>query len=149
MNTIKLSPRAVSPEFLKGYWNHSIGFDRMLDTLLNSEGSFKALQANYPPYDIVKESESTWRIIMALAGFNEKDISVEQKENTLTITGQVSSNEDYVFKGIAKRKFNKIFPLVEGSEVTHASLKNGLLEVTVSVVIPEEKKPKLIPINNS
>ncbi len=136
----------IKPEIWRGYWKHSIGFDRMVNTLLNSIETF---EGNYPPYDIVKESDSTWRIVIALAGFKEEDIAVEQKENIVTIVGYSNSDKEYVVQGIAKRKFKKIFPLVEGAEVTNATLKNGLLEVTINVVIPEEKKPKLIPINNN
>ncbi len=139
--------RQIAPEFWKGYWKHSIGFDRMVDTLMDTEGSFKAFQDNYPPYDIVKQSETNWKIVMALAGFQDTDISVEQKENVLTIRGNTQPEGEYVFKGIATRKFKKVFPLVEGAEVTEASLKNGLLEVNINIAIPEEQKPKLIPIN--
>ena len=74
-------------------------------------------------------------------------IFVEQKENVLTIRGNTQPEGEYVFKGIATRKFKKVFPLVEGAEVTEASLKNGLLEVNINIAIPEEQKPKLIPIN--
>ena len=148
MNMI-MNTRPVSPEFWNDYWKHSIGFDRVVDNIVNSVGSFAAFEGNYPPYDIVKESESDWKIIMALAGFKEEDISVHQKETILTITGCNKSDEEYVFKGIAKRKFKKIFPLVEGSEITNASLKDGLLEISINIAIPEEKKPRMIPINNN
>jgi molecular chaperone IbpA len=84
-----------------------------------------------------------------VAGFKEEEITVEQKENILTITGDSHTDGEYVFKGIATRKFRKVFPLVEAAEVTQAALKNGLLEININVAIPEEQKPKLIPINNS
>lgn len=136
----------ISPEFWKGYWRHSIGFDRMVDTLINSVDTF---EGNYPPYDIVKDSDYNYRIVMALAGFTEDDITVEKKEQVLTIEGQTTIEDSYIYKGIASRKFKKIFPLAEGADVISASLKNGLLEVNIEVTIPEDKKPRLIPISNS
>jgi molecular chaperone IbpA len=136
----------ISPEFWKGYWRHSIGFDRLVDTLLNSTDSF---EGNYPPYDIVKESDYDYKIVMALAGFTDEDISVEKKEQVLTISGESKQQDTYLYKGIANRKFKKIFPLTEGADVTGASLKDGLLEVNINIAIPEEKMPKLIPINTN
>ena len=135
----------ISPEFWKGYWRHSIGFDRMVNTLINSLDSF---EGNYPPYDIVKDSDYNYRIVMAVAGFTENDISVEKKEQVLTIVGETSVEDSYIYKGIASRKFKKIFPLAEGADVLSASLKNGLLEVNIEVTVPEEKKPKIISISN-
>ncbi len=136
----------ISPEFWKGYWKHSIGFDRLVDTLLNSTEAF---EGNYPPYDIVKESDYDYKIVMALAGFTEQDISLEKKEQVLTISGESNSTDTYLYKGIANRKFKKVFPLAEGADVMNASLKDGLLEVSINVALPEEKMPKLIPINNN
>ena len=134
----------ISPEFWKGYWRHSVGFDRMVDTLINSLDTF---EGNYPPYDIVKDSDYNYRIVMAVAGFTEDDITVEKKEQVLTIEGQTTIEESYIYKGIASRKFKKVFPLAESADVVSASLKNGLLEVNIEVTIPEDKKPKLIDIS--
>ena len=148
MNMLMSSNR-ISPEFWKGYWKHSIGFDRMVNTILNGIESDAFFESNYPPHDIIKTSDVNWKIILAVAGFKEEEITVEQKENILTITGDSHTDGEYVFKGIATRKFRKVFPLVEAAEVTQAALKNGLLEININVAIPEEQKPKLIPINNS
>ena len=136
-----MSSKRISPEFWKGYWKHSIGFDRMVNTMLNGIESDAFFESNYPPHDIVKTSDVNWKIILAVAGFKEEEITVEQKENILTITGDSLTDGEYVFR--------KVFPLVEAAEVTQAALKNGLLEININVAIPEEQKPKLIPINNS
>ena len=136
----------ISPEFWKGYWRHSVGFDRMVNTLVNSLDSF---EGSYPPYDIVKDSDYNYRIVMAIAGFTEDDITVEKKEQVLTIEGQTTIEDSYIYKGIASRKFKKVFPLAEGADVISASLKNGLLEVNIEVTVPEDKKPKIISISNN
>ena len=143
MNMLMQLPN-ISPEFWKGYWRHSVGFDRMVDTLINSLDTF---EGNYPPYDIVKDSDYNYRIVMAVAGFTEDDITVEKKEQVLTIEGQITIEDNYIYKGIASRKFKKVFPLAESADVVSASLKNGLLEVNIEVTIPEDKKPKLIDIS--
>ena len=104
-------------------------------------------EGSYPPYDIVKDSDYNYRIVMAIAGFTEDDITVEKKEQVLTIEGQTTIEDSYIYKGIASRKFKKVFPLAESADVVSASLKNGLLEVNIEVTIPEDKKPKLIDIS--
>ena len=116
----------------------------MVNTLINSLDTF---EGNYPPYDIIKDSDYNYRIVMAVAGFTEDDISVEKKEQVLTIEGQSTIEDSYIYKGIASRKFKKVFPLAESADVVSASLKNGLLEVNIEVTIPEDKKPKLIDIS--
>ena len=142
--------RQIAPDFWKGYWKHSIGFDRMVDTLLDTEGSFKGFQDNYPPYDIVKSGEDSYCIEMALAGFTKEEISVEVKEEYLTIAGDASDrhdNSDYVHKGIAKRGFQKRFLLSDTIEVEGAELTDGVLHIKLKENIPEEQRPKLITIN--
>ena len=133
----------ISPEFWKGYWRHSIGFDRLVDTLLNSTDSF---EGNYPPYDIVKESDYDYKIVMALAGFTDEDISVEKKEQVLTISGESKQQDTYLYKGIANRKFHRRWTIADTIQVTGAEFTDGILRVQLENVVPDEKKPKKIEI---
>lgn len=146
---------SFTPDFWKGYWKHSVGFDRMVNTLTriiddqNAAGTSDPFEGNYPPYDIIKDSDYNYRIVMAVAGFTEDDINVEKKEQVLIIRGETTITDSYIYKGISSRKFQKVFPLAEGADIVSASLKNGLLEINIEVTIPEDKKPKLIPISNN
>ena len=123
---------------------YTIGFDRLMDdwakTLAGSNTT------NFPPYNIIKKDDKTI-LEFALAGYSKNDVSIVQERNRLTISGKKEdTEEDYTFKGIAYRAFTKTFILGEYTKVSNASFKDGLLRVEVELVIPEEKKPKQIPI---
>lgn len=123
-----------------------IGFNSMFDRLNSVHNT--ATHQSYPPYNIVKVEEDVFRIDLALAGFDKKDVEVSIDNGTLVIKGEVSTEEtgEAVHKGIAARKFTRTFALGEYMEVTGAELKNGLLSVTVEKIVPEDKKPKTIKI---
>ena len=102
-----------------------IGFDRMLDNIPASNNN---ADSGYPPYDIVKSGEDKYCIEMALAGFTKDEISVEVKEEYLTIAGDASDrhdNSDYVHKGIGRRAFQKKFCLNDTVEVKGLILPMG------------------------
>jgi molecular chaperone IbpA len=99
----------------------------------------------------VKHEDDRFEIAIAVAGFNEKDLFVEQKENILTIASKdvdLNGNKEYLHKGIATRKFNKAFTLGEFVEVQEVALVDGILSVYLEKNIPEEKKPKKFAINS-
>lgn len=123
-----------------------IGFNHTLDRL-NSIHNASAHQS-YPPYDIVKVDEDSYRVDIAVAGFDKKDIEVTVDNGTLVIKGEISteSPEEVLHKGIATRKFTRTFALGEYMEVVSAEFKNGMLSVLVDRIVPEEKKPKTIKI---
>ena len=123
-----------------------IGFNHTLDRL-NSIHNASAHQS-YPPYDIVKVDEDSYRVDIAVAGFDKKDIEVTVDNGTLVIKGEVGteSSEEVLHKGIATRKFTRTFALGEYMEVVSAEFKNGMLSVLVDRIVPEEKKPKTIKI---
>ena len=125
----------------------SIGFDSMFDRLER----LQTQQEGYPPHNVVKHSEDNYEIALAVAGFNEKDLTVEQEENVLTIASKDvdSGNIEYIHKGIGTRKFKKTFTLGEFIEVDSVSLVNGILSVYLVKNIPEEKKPKTFSIGAS
>ena len=126
---------------------YSIGFDRMLDTLLDENVS----TTNYPPYNIVKVSDSEYAIQIAIAGFGKDDIEIETKENTLTVKSVEKKEElvddvEYLHKGISNRAFTRSFTIADDVVVQGATFENGLLNVQLERIIPEEKKPRLIKI---
>ena len=105
-------------------------------------------QNSYPPYNIIKENDDVYRIDIALAGFDKEDINISVDNSTLIIKGELSTDEDkhVVHKGIATRKFTRSFSLGEFMEVTGAEFKNGMLNIDIERIVPEEKKPKTIQI---
>ena len=131
----------------------TVGFDRMfsmLDQLGGAEGSVPA----YPPYNIERSGENAFRISVAVAGFTDADLSIEAKENTLTIHGEKQTNDeeetgDVLYQGIAARTFERSFQLADYVQVKGASLENGLLHVDLEREIPEAMKPRAVPITSS
>ena len=124
-----------------------IGFNHTLDRL-NSIHNASAHQS-YPPYDIVKIDEDTYRVSLAVAGFDKKDIEVSVDNSTLIVKGEILDAEEsgeILHKGIATRKFTRTFALGEYMEVIGAEFKNGMLNIDVERIVPEEKKPKTIKV---
>ena len=125
-----------------------IGFDSLFDDLtrMTSQQSL-----NYPPYNIVKQTDDTFYIEVAVAGFSEGEVNVHLDNRVLTIKGQAQRTEDvateYLHRGISSRDFVREFTLAEHVEVINASQKDGILTIYLERVIPEEKKPKAIAIN--
>ena len=108
----------------------------------------------YPPYNIERTGENDYRITVAVAGFAEPDLTIEAKENTLTIRGEKQAKTDEqkgetLYQGIAARAFERVFQLADYVQVKGASLENGLLHVDLVREIPEAKKPRQIPIGNA
>jgi molecular chaperone IbpA len=134
-------------------YRSTVGFDRMfsmLDQLGGVEGSVPA----YPPYNIARSGENAFRISVAVAGFTDADLSIETKENRLTIRGEKRTNDeektgDVLYKGIAERTFDRSFQLADHVQVKEANLENGLLHVDLVRELPEAMKPRAIPITRS
>ena len=122
-----------------------IGFNRELSRLNTAH---KTNSQSYPPYDLLKLDEDTYKISLAIAGFSKDDINVSVDNGTLIIKGEIVevTDAEVVHKGIAGRKFTRTFALGEYMEVTSAELKDGMLHVHVVRIIPEDKKPKVIDI---
>lgn len=123
-----------------------IGFNHTLDRLNSIHNA--STHQSYPPYDIVKVDDDSYRVDIAVAGFDKKDIEVSVDNGTLVIKGEVLTEEtkEVLHKGIATRKFTRTFALGEYMEVILAEFKNGMLSVEVERIVPEEKKPKTIKI---
>jgi len=125
----------------------AIGFDKVFDRLqgINSLSG----QSTYPPYNIIKLSDEEYLIEIACAGFDMDDFDIEVLDRVLTITGNVGPGDpdvDYVHKGIAARSFARKFTLSDTVEVEGATFKQGMLNVVLRNVIPEERKPRKIAI---
>jgi molecular chaperone IbpA len=134
------------------FYRSTVGFDRLfsaLDQLVGLEGP----APSYPPYNIERTGENAYRISVAVAGFTDADLSIEAKENTLTIRGEKQMHDEetreLLYRGIAARTFERSFQLADYVEVRGASLENGLLHVDLVREIPEVMKPRVIPIMNS
>ena len=128
---------------------HTIGYDNIFDHFNDMFETSNSLQTNYPPYDIVKHSDTHYDIQVALAGYSKDDIEVEVKENTLSIKSVKKDEDDKVevlHRGISKRYFERSFTIADDVKVNSAELKDGLLIVSLERVIPEHKKPRLIKI---
>jgi len=129
----------------------TIGFDRfsdLIDTAMRTEDN----TPSYPPYNIEKLSDDTYRIAVAVAGFTEPDLTITLQENTLTVSGRhQEKSEDkesnFLYKGIATRSFERKFNLADHVKVEKADLSHGLLTVLLKRELPETVKPRMIPIN--
>src|SRR5262245_8782519 len=121
-------------------YRSTVGFDRLAN-LLETVTQFDPSTTSYPPYNIEQVAENDYRISMAVAGFSDKDLSVELKEGVLTITGKRGGEEPktrFLYQGIAGRTFERRFQLADHMEVRGARLEHGLLHVDIARVIPEE-----------
>jgi molecular chaperone IbpA len=133
-------------------YRSTVGFDRMfslLDRVSGADGG----TPTYPPYNIERTGENAYRITVAVAGFSDEDLTLEAKENTLTIRADKQSKTDEtaaetLYQGIAARGFERVFQLADHVEVKGANLKHGLLHVDLVREVPEAMKPRQIPIQN-
>jgi molecular chaperone IbpA len=138
MRTYDLSPLMRS----------TIGFDR-ISRLFEAATRLEDEAPSYPPYNIEKSGEDTYRITMAVAGFSPAELDVTVNQNTLVISGrQREDRKDatYLHRGIAARAFERRFDLADTVKVVDARLENGLLHVNLVREIPEAKKPRQIQI---
>jgi molecular chaperone IbpA len=134
-------------------YRSTVGFDRMF-SMFDELGGVEGEASSYPPYNIERTGEDAYRISVAVAGFTEANLSIEAKENRLTIRGQKRTDDqekagDVLYQGIAARTFERTFQLADYVEVKGANLVNGLLHVDLVREIPEAMKPRTIPIASS
>jgi len=124
----------------------TIGFDRLFNDMLRVNSI--NVQQNYPPYNIIRNDDTNYEIQIAISGFSEKNIDITLTDNQLVITGENTDEDtrDWVYRGIASRKFIRTFALSDDVVVNSAKVKNGLLIVSLEHIIPDEKKPKKIPV---
>jgi molecular chaperone IbpA len=132
-------------------YRSTVGFDRLF-SMFDQLGGVEGSAPTYPPYNIERTGENSYRVTVAVAGFTEAELSLETKENTLTIRGEKQAksetNGEVLYQGIAARAFERRFQLADYVEVKGASLENGLLHVDLAREIPEAMKPRQIRIGS-
>lgn len=131
-------------------YRSTIGFDN-LSSLLDTVSQRDNNQTSYPPYNIELVEEDNYRITMAVAGFEQRELDIEVEKQTLTVSGRKDSDEDsrtYLHKGIAGRGFERRFRLADHVKVSGARLENGLLHIELLRELPEAMKPRSIQIQS-
>ncbi len=128
----------------------TVGFDhlmRMMDSAMRADSASET----YPPYNIEKLGEDTYRIVVAVAGFSEDEITITVQDNTLVIAGKAARDKnkvEYLYRGIAGRAFEKHFQLADFIKTGTAFMENGLLKIELIREIPEAMKPRTIQIQS-
>ena len=124
----------------------AIGFEHLFDLLKNQ--TTESVE-NYPPYDIVRTGDDTFRINLAIAGFAPADIDIMAQQNLLIVSGRKSEGEkvEYLYQGISARAFERRFNLADYVEVENASFVNGVLQLNLARKVPEAMKPRRIEIS--
>jgi molecular chaperone IbpA len=137
--------------YVATYPKHWVGFESLFNDLEKYAGDALKKIPNWPPYNIRKLDDTKYVIEIACAGFSKSDIELTMSNDELHIDGKmnVDPNASYLHKGIAERAFNRSFTLADSVVVKNASLVNGMLKVFLEHVIPENKKPKIIPIGET
>ena len=131
----------------------TVGFDRLFDMLENSNAG--QAQENYPPFDLIKLGDNDYRIELAVAGFKPDEIDITAQQNVLLVTGrkkeeaEEGKGNDYIYRGIATRSFERRFALADHIQVRGADMKDGLLSIELKREIPEAMKPKKINIGGA
>ena len=142
MRTFDLSP----------LYRSTVGFDRLF-SMLDKTAGFD-VGTTYPPYNIERTGENSYSVTIAVAGFSEGELTVEAKENSLTVKGEKASETEarrteLLYQGIAARAFERVFRLADFVEVKAAKLENGLLHIDLVREVPETMKPRTIRINTA
>jgi len=130
------------------YRRSTVGFDRLFNLL---ESGMRE-DDGYPPFDIERQGEDSYRITLAVAGFRPDEIEIVAQQNQLIITGKRAEDKDqgqYLHRGIAARPFERRFQLADFVEVRSASFDNGMLRIDLQRVLPEAMKPRKIEISGN
>ncbi len=140
MRTIDFSP----------LYRSAVGFDRLAALLETASAAETA--SGYPPYNIETTGENAYRIEIAVAGFRPDELSLEVRENLLSVQGRKAAADEakrYLHRGLAERNFDRRFQLADHVEVTEAKLADGLLSISLKREIPEALKPRKIEIKSA
>src|SRR5215212_5451130 len=130
----------------------TVGFDRLFDMLENN--GLGQTQENYPPFDLIKLGDNEFRIELAVAGFKPNEIDITAQQNVLIVSGRKSEESsqkgnDYIYRGIANRSFERRFALADHIQVKGADIRDGMLAIELVREIPEAMKPRKIAIGGS
>jgi molecular chaperone IbpA len=132
---------------LSPYRRSTVGFDRLFNLL--ETGNVADAAEGYPPFDIVRDSEDSYRITLAVAGFRPDEIEIVAQQNQLSVSGKKAeekADSQYIHRGIATRSFDRRFQLADFVEVRSANFQDGLLSISLQRVVPEAMKPRKIEI---
>ena len=131
------------------FWRTSIGFDRLFDLINSNAQQLPTQEPGFPPYDITRTGDDSYRITLAIAGFSPDEIAITAQQNLLTVAGNKPDDgkQEFVHRGITGRNFDRHFSLADHVEVVGATCENGLLQIELVRRIPEAMKPRRIPIN--
>lgn len=127
----------------------AIGFDRLARLMDSVQAGAEA--SAYPPYNIEKLGEDSYRITMAVAGFSQDDLDLTVQDNTLVVTGRTANEAqktEVLYRGIAGRAFERRFVLADHIMVEGAEMQNGLLHINLKRVVPESLKPRRVAIQS-
>jgi molecular chaperone IbpA len=130
------------------FFSRVVGIERLFGI---AETLSQVAESSFPPYNIVKVGDNDYRIELAVAGFSLEELTVETKERVLAVTGERKRNEDeasseFIVRGIANRGFKREFPLADFLEVKGASLKDGILSISLKREVPESQKHRKVDI---
>jgi molecular chaperone IbpA len=135
---------------LAPFYRNTVGIDRLFDRITRQIDA--ASTGNYPPYDIVVTSDSTYEIRVAAAGFQLEEIDIEYHEGQLTVTGsrnaETQTNIEYLHHGISNRSWVRSWTLADYVEVRAAVMKDGILTIQLERIVPDAMKPRKIAITN-
>ena len=132
---------------LERFMGLTVGFDTIFDRLMNFSPTQQ--ESGYPPYNIRKVDDYNYVIEIALAGFSERDIEVEVADGVVSVRSKEdkdTAEAEYVHRGIARRSFARKWTLSDDMVVNGAEFQNGLLNINLEKVVPDEKKPRIVPI---
>jgi molecular chaperone IbpA len=134
---------------LTPYRRATVGFDRLFDMLEGGLG--KQAAEDYPPFDLQQNGEDGYRITLAVAGFRADEIDITAQQNLLVVSGRKSdrSEDNFVYRGIAARSFERRFVLGDYVQVRGCELRDGLLSIELVREIPEAMKPRKIEIRGA
>lgn len=136
----------------QSFYNSVVGFDQFFDEL--DQFYSKIPKTNHPPSNIVRMDENNYIIQVSVSGFKPEDLEVLIEENVLKVSGKMDEsskipNEKYLYRGISGRNFTRYFRLHDYMQINQVDLVNGILNVHLEYVLPEEKRPRKIPIQLS
>jgi molecular chaperone IbpA len=149
MSNLTLTTSRMSPELAR----FMIGFDHLFDTINAAEtwANASPSRGSYPPYNVLRRDDDHYALEIAVAGFGEKDLSVTVNNGKLTVVGDIQQDEDasvtYVHRGLARRKFQQEWTLVEYVNVTDVTVQNGIMTIELERQLPDSLKPRSVAIN--
>lgn len=127
----------------------AVGFERMFEELARTQEKLNSSNGNYPPYNVVRLAEHEFAFEIAVAGFEEDELTVEVVDGELVVRGEANKDRsdhrvgNYLHQGIARRDFTRTFALADNTTVNGATVRNGILTIIVEVFVPQSKVEKV------